>query len=321
MIRTLARVVSALSVFCPAVAGAAGEPIPAASSSAAVEAAPAASPAPAPASDTPKAVPPASAPELAKPAAEQRSDLQSPAQLSTRYSAYSLPAQQWAITTGALGVGDGDLFALLSVGYGLGARVHLNINLAHAGVGLLNLGAGYHFIDTRYFDLGLKTGVWYGHGDWFWIATPVSKKLLSKIDVVKVPIELVASSMPTRWLELDLGVQYNWSKLFGAAPDDESLFTKAQLGLVQFFLRPGVRFFISDNTALEFFTKLPLYSALPLERETVTVPFKDTWWFEGGLRSRLAPGLYGNIRLNYAAISDVLYGARLYPAFEIEVRP
>ena len=249
------------------------------------------------------------------------SDLQSPEQVSTRYSAYSLPARQWGITTGALGVGDGDVFALLAIVYGLGAGVQLNVNLAHAGVGLLNLSAGWHFIDTRYFDLGLRSGLWYGHGEWFWIADPLAKKILAKIDVVKVPIELTASSMPTRWLALDFSSQYNWAKLFGASPDEDSLFSKSQLGMVQFFARPGVRFFISNNTALEFFAKLPFYTALPIGDRGPTLPFKDTWWLEGGLRSRLARGLFGNIRLNYASISDVLYGARLYPAFEVEVRP
>lgn len=249
------------------------------------------------------------------------SDLQSPQQVSTRYSAYTLPANQWGINAGALGVGDGDVFALLSVAYGLPARVQVNMNLAHASVGLLNIGAAWQFIDTRYFDLGLRSGFWYGHGEWFWIADPLAKKLLAKIDLVKVPIELTASSMPTRWLELDLSVQYNWAKVFGAAPDDDSLFTKSQIGMVQFFMRPGMRFFISDNTALELFAKLPLYTALPVGDRNPTVPFKDTWWFEGGLRSRLTRGLYGNVRLNYASISDWLYGARLYPAFEIEVRP
>jgi hypothetical protein len=304
-------------VFAPALAGAASEPTATASPSPAPAVAPAA---PVAVSDSAAAPPSAPAGTPTKPV-KDAGDLQSPEQVSTRYSAYMLPTNQWAITTGALGVGDGDVFALLSVGYGLGARVQLNINLAHAGVGLLNVSAGYQFIDTRYFDLGIRSGVWYGHGDWFWIATPASKKLLSKIDLVKVPIELTASSMPTRWLELDLGVQYNWAKVFGASSDDESLFTKSQVGLVQFFLRPGARFFISNNTALELFVKLPLYTAVPLENQSPTVPFKDTWWFEGGLRSRLAPGLYGNVRLNYAAISDVLYGARLYPAFEVEIRP
>lgn len=267
----------------------------------------------------PPAAVPASAATKADAAAV--SDLQSPAEVNTRYSAYTLPANQWGINAGALGMGDGDVFALLSVAYGLPARVQVNMNLAHAGVGLLNIGAAWHFIDTRYFDLGIRSGVWYGHGEWFWIANPLAKKLLAKIDYVKVPIELTASSMPTRWLELDLSAQYNWAKMFGASSDDDSLFSKSQISTLQFFLRPGMRFFISDNTALELFVKLPLYTAVPVGDRNPTIPFKDTWWFEGGLRSRLARGLYGNVRLNYASISDWLYGARLYPAFEIEVRP
>lgn len=256
-----------------------------------------------------------------KAAAPVSSDLQSPEQVSTRFSAYTLPAHRWGISAGALDVGDGDAFALLSVAYGVGAGVQLNVNLAHVGVGLLNIGAGWHFIDTRYFDLGLKSGFWYGHGEWFWIADPLARKLLAKIDVVKVPVELTASSMVTRWLELDLSLQYSWAKLFGASSDEDSLFTKSQIGLVQFFMRPGMRFFISDNTALELFVKLPFYTEVPIGKRNPTLPFKDTWWLEGGLRSRFARGLYGNIRLYYASISDVLYGARLYPAFEIEVRP
>ena len=248
-------------------------------------------------------------------------DLQSPEHASTRYSAYSLPARHWGINAGALGLGDGDLFLKLAVGYGIGAGVDVNINLAHVGVGLLNLSAGWHFIDTRYFDLGARVGVWYGHGEWFWLANPVATKLLSKIDAIKVPLQLTASSMPTRWLQLDLGAQYNYARLYGSSAGEASIFEKAELGLQQFFLRPGARLFITDRVAFEFFAKLPLYSSLPIGDRNPTVPFKYTWGMEGGLRSRLAPGLFGTVRLNYASISDVLYGARFYPAFEIEVRP
>ena len=248
-------------------------------------------------------------------------DLQSPEQVNTRYSAYSLPARQWSIKTGALGVGDGDVFAQLAVTYGLGARVQLNANLAHIGVGLMNLSAGWHFIDTRYFDLGARVGVWYGHGKWFWIANSVATKLVSKIDVIKIPLELTASSTPTRWLELDFGVQYTYATLFGASVSEGSIFADSELGTEQFFVRPGVRLFITDNTALEVFAKLPVYSALHTDSGRSKVPFERVWAFEGGLRSRLVRGLFGNIRLQYAAISDVLYGARLYPAFDIEFRP
>ncbi len=248
------------------------------------------------------------------------SDLQSPEQVSTRHSAYTLPAKLWSIESGALGIGGGDVVALLGVGYGLGAGFQVNANLAHFAVGMFNLGAGYQFIDTRYFDLGARVGAWYGHGKWYWIATPAAEKLVSKLDVVNVPLELTASSMPTRWLELDFGVAYSYAMIFGSSPSERSPFADNELGLTQFFLRPGVRFFIADHTAFEFSTKLPLYSVLSLENRSPTVPFKSTWAFEGGLRSRLTRGLFGSVRLHYGSAADALYGSRVYPSFEVEYR-
>src|SRR5262249_43585217 len=105
------------------------------------------------------------------------------------------------------------------------------------------------------------------------------------------------------------------------SPSERSAFVDNQIGLLQFFLRPGVRVFVADNTAFELSTKLPLYSAIPLDNKTPTVPFKRTWALEGGLRSRLARGLFGSIRMHYGSISDVLYNSRLYPSFEVEFRP
>jgi len=232
-----------------------------------------------------------------------------------------LPARQWAVSAGALGVGDGDVFALLALTYGLGSGVELNANLAHMGVGLFNLSGNWHFIDTPYFDLGIRLGAWYGHGKWVWIAAPATAELISKIDVVKFPLELTASSTPTRWLEFDFSVHYSYAKMFGSSSVEESLFTDSELGTEQFFVRPGTRLFISDRTAIEVFAKLPAFSRVNMDDRTHSVPFKRTWALEGGLRSRLARGIFGNIRLHYASVSDLLYGARLYPSFELEIRP
>ena len=252
--------------------------------------------------------------------AKAEGDLQSPEQASTRYSAYTLPTHVWSVEAGALGVGGGDVVALMGVTYGLGAGLQVSANLAHFSVGMFNAGAAWQFVDTRYFDLAARAGAWYGHGKWYWIATPAAEKLVSKIDVFSVPLELTASSTPARWVELDLSVSYAYATIFGSSPPRRSAFTDNQLGLQQFSLRPGARFFLADHTALELFTKLPLYSAVPLEGTDPTVPFKRTWALEGGLRSRLARGLFGSVRLHYGSISDVLYGARLYPSFEVELR-
>ena len=252
--------------------------------------------------------------------AKAEGDLQSPEQVSTRHSAYTLPAHVWSLEAGALGVGSGDVVALIGGSYGLGGGVQVGANLAHFTVGLFNASVGYHFLDTRYFDLGARLSAWYGHGDWYWIATPPAKKIVSKIDVLSAPVELTASSTPTRFLEVDLGVVYAYATFFATSPPEQSVFTDNELGLQQFFLRPGVRFFLVDHTALELFTKLPLYSAIPVDGKNPTVPFKRTYTLEGGLRSRLTRGLFGSVRLHYGSISDVLYNARLYPSFEVEFR-
>jgi hypothetical protein len=246
-------------------------------------------------------------------------DLQSPEQVNTRNSAYSLPKGMWSFEAGALGIGGGDVYASLGVGYGFGAGFQATINLAHAGVGLLNATVGWHFLDTRYFDLGARVGFWYGHGKWFWIARGLTQDLVDKVDVIQVPLELTASAPLTRWLELDLSAQYSYSSLFGSGSED-SWFADAQIGMRQFFLQPGARFFISDATALELVAKLPAFSTVPGDRRDINVPFKYTWSMEGGVRSRLSEGLFGTIRLHYGSVADVLYGARLYPSFDLEYR-
>ncbi len=256
-------------------------------------------------------------PAAAEPAAPN--DLQSPEQLSTRYSAYSVPRGMWALDMGAFGISGGDAFAKLGATYGLGAGLEVEVNLAHVGIGLLNFSANWHLIYTRHFDLGVRAGVWYGHGDWFWIVQGAAKSLVSKVDVVSVPITLTASAPLTRWLQLDLGVQYAYGDIFGATSGDSSILEDAQIGLRQLFFRPGARFFISDNTALELFAKLPAFTDVPTNRIETTIPFSKTWTVEGGLRSRLADGLFGSLRLHYGDIADVLYGARLYPSFDLEL--
>jgi hypothetical protein len=312
-----------------ALPAAAQQPTPAAAPPPATEpepapVAPAADPAPADPAPAAAAAPAAPAPApTAAPAAPPASagTLQSPDQLSTRNSAYSVPQGTWAFDAGALGIGGGDVIAALGATYGIGAGFQASVNLAHVSVGLFNASVHWQFIDTRYFALGGGPGIWFGHGSWIWFAQGVTKEILSKLDLVNVPIELTASSLPTTWLELDLTLQYTYSKLLGADSVDRAFFSDAQLDLNQFFVRPGARFFISDNTAFEFFAKLPAYSGVSGDRVDATVPFSKTWTLEAGLRSRLARGLFVSMRTHYAAVADVLYGARLYPSFAIEFRP
>jgi hypothetical protein len=266
--------------------------------------------------------PPHAAPvSSAVPAPEASQHLQDPEEASMRYSAYSLPANTWGFDVGALGIGSGDSLAKLGAAYGFGAGVAVGLNLAHASFGMFNVEGRWHFIDTRHFDLGVRLGFTYGHGEWFWVLGDVARRLLSNIDVVAVPIELTASAPVARFLQLDLGVGYRYAELFGSlGNEDKFFFIESEIGLRQFGIRPGTRWFFWDNTALEIHVLLPAYSAIPREDGELKVPFKDTWSIEFGLRSRFVPGVFGNIRLQYGQVAKTVYGARLYPAFELEFR-
>jgi hypothetical protein len=286
-------------------------------------------PAAAPASAAP-------APAAAKPGAAKPADaLSSPAQVSTRGSAYSLPARTWSFDLGVLGVSSGDAYARLGIGYGIGAGIQVDLNLAHWAVGLFNLNARWQFLDTRYVDLGLGVGFIYGNGDWFWLAT--AEKLASAIDVMALPFSLNASVQAQRWLQFDLGLQYSYAEVWGEIGEKDSLYAEAQLGVRQFLVRPGVRFYISNATSVDFMATLPAHTAAPVEGDVETrlpgilfggtrtagyskLPFSETWKLELGVRSRLATGLFGTMRLHYGQIASRLYGAKIYPSFDVEWR-
>jgi hypothetical protein len=265
----------------------------------------------------------------AAPARAEPADLQSPEQRDTRNSAYSLASGTWAFDVGALGLGGGEAYAKLGAAYGVGGGFELDMNLAHTSIGLLNVSARWHFLDTRYFDLGAAVGLWYGHGAWIWIITGPAKELISKIDVIYLPMVLTASMPFEKWLQADLSLQYSHGEVFGSVTDSDDFLLNGRFGVRQVIVRPSVRFFLSDNTELDLSSDLPPYTAIPHERETAnggrnedydTVRFSETWSLEGALRSRFAPGVFGSIRLHYGEIARGLYGAPLYPSFDVEFR-
>ena len=267
---------------------------------------------------------------IARPAAAEPESLQSPEQRDTRHAAYSLPKGMWAFDVGALGMGVGDAYAKLGAAYGLGSGFELDLNLAHSSVGLMNLSGRFHFVDTRYFDLGALVGIWYGRGEWFWILTGPSKEIISKVDVLHVPVQLTASMPVQNWLQFDLELAYKHGEVFGTLSETDSLYLDAQLGVRQVAVRPGVRFFVSDTTELDVSSNLPPYSAVPTERtgrrsdgrieNYRTVRFSETWSLEAGFRSRFAPGLFGSVRLHYGEVARGLYGAVVNPSFNVEYR-
>lgn len=256
-------------------------------------------------------------------------DLQSVTQRDTRNSAYSLPRGTWGFGAGAFGLGGGDAIAKLGVAYGLGAGVEMQINVAHASVGILNFATFWQFIDTPHFALAARAGIWYGHGEWFWILTEPGEDLVSDIDVLNVPLILAASMPISKQFQFDFDVRYTYANIYGAFTQVGAIFRDPPFGLRQFELRPGVRIFLTDTTELDITANLPLYSSRSYARpegmmadgqDFKKVPFSDTWGAEFGPRSRLMENLFGSVRLHYSAIARGFYGTSLYPSFDVELR-
>lgn len=256
-------------------------------------------------------------------------DLQAPQARDRRNSAYSLPANTWAFGVGVLGIGGGDAYANLNLAYGFGAGIETQINLAHASVGLLNLGAYWQFVDTHHFALAARAAFWYGHGDWIWIAQGPSKSLISNLDAIGIPVLLAASAPVAPWLQFDLDLGYRHGEVFGTVTNDRALFLDAQLGVRQVIVRSGARFFLTKTTEFDISGSLPPYTALPVDTTTRrddersgyrTVSFSEAWSLEFGVRSRFTRSVFGSFRLHYGEVSRTLYGAPLYPSFDIELR-
>jgi hypothetical protein len=262
-------------------------------------------------------------------------DLRSPAQRSTRYSAYSLPKGMWSVEVGALGMGD-ELYGLFGGNYGLGEGFQIGLNLVHYATGLFNINARWNFLDREHLGLGVAVGFDYGHGAWVWVLDPLAQELVQDTDLFAVPISLTASVPLLPWLQFDLPVEYQYAAIFGTLGEGRSFYAEAQIGARQVRFRPGARFFLSKATAFEFGAILPAYTRVPFEGEITaelanqgyersgsgeaSVRFSETWNIEVGLRSSIRPWLFCAIRLDYGPRADVLYGALVYPSFSLEFR-
>lgn len=276
---------------------------------------------------------------LARSAAAQSAaeevDLRSPAQRSTRYSAYSLPKGTWSIEVGALGMGD-ELYGLFGGNYGLGKGFQIGLNLVHYATGLFNINARWNFLDLEHLGLGVALGLDYGHGAWVWVLQPAAQELVKDTDLFALPVSLTASMPLLRWLQIDLPIEYQHAAIFGTLGEGGSFYAEAQIGARQVRFRPGARFFISQDTAFEFGAMLPAYTRVPFEGEIsaelanqgferagsgeASVSFSETWNIEFGLRSSIRPWLFCAFRLDYGPRADVLYGAFVYPSFSLEFR-
>ena len=263
-------------------------------------------------------------------------DFDDPKQRTLRGTAYALDKRQWSTEAELLGVSTDDLFGRIGLGYGFGKGVQLDTNVAHIAVGLLNLDLKWNFLDLPHFGMSASVGVIWGHGEWIWILSGLEQRIVANTEIVVLPLSLWASSHLLEWLQVDLGVRYTHSQVFGDFESDSTL-VDGEIGVRQLSMHPSVRFYILEALELFVGARLPLYSAIPGAGEANTslgegvyggartgtldkLPFSQQFQLQLGARSAMAETTFVTARIHYGKTVQSLYGSAFYPAFGVEHR-
>lgn len=251
-------------------------------------------------------------------------------------TAYTLAPGQFALEVGVLGLGDDEVFSQIGLSYALPFNIEISANLAHAGVGIVNLQTKWNFIDTKHFALAARMGVVWVNGEWVWILPPVNRAAINEIDAVMLPVGVVASAPVTDWFQADLDVGYTHAEVFGEV-DGNRIYADLKLGARQFSLQPSIRFFFLEAAEFYMTAFIAPYTGVPGNAETqvtlmpgvyagaqsggfVTRPIEDTFRLKWGVRSAISKTFFVNFALQWAEAAQTLYGTRLSPAFDIEFR-
>ncbi|HSC89833.1 MAG TPA: hypothetical protein VLC09_21300 [Polyangiaceae bacterium] len=270
----------------------------------------------------------------AAPAAAAERDITSVASRDTAASGYTLPAKTWGFDAGLLGVNSGDAFASLGIRVGLGGGLELGTNVAHAGVGLINLNLGWMFVDSRVLSIAARFEPSYLHGDWMWIVS--AQELVSGLDAWILPVSVTASSFATDWLQFDLRARFVDSEVVGSA-NGESLVFRGQLALRQVSIDPGVRFHVLRRASFYLRARLPLWSSIPgsasaeviLDDGVIAggstsgekqVPFEQAVLCSAGARAMVGEASFLDFSFNFGHATEALYGSVVQPRISWETR-
>lgn len=270
------------------------------------------------------------------PPAEASSGLQAPAQRSTRHTAYGLPAGMWGVDLGMLGATEDEVYGRLAVTRGFRHGIQINCNFLYWSTAILHANARWTFLERPRFAVAAELGILYAHGAWVWVLSDFAQALASDVNLVSVPVSLIASVPVNRWVQFDLTAQYRHGEVFGTLREDKPLTVETQLGVRQLFFRLNAHLYLTSATALELGAKLPAYHGVPIATDTTLdtrsdsygkqrnaykdVAFSDGWNFEVGVRSRLQPWLYATLRIQYGQASKQVYGLPVFPSFGVEFR-
>jgi hypothetical protein len=261
-------------------------------------------------------------------------DFADPAERERKNTAYSLPKGTPAIEVGLLGNGS-DLVGRLGAAYGFGGGVEGSINLLHAGVGILNLGSKWTFLEREHVGLAFQLGFLWGHGSWMWIVSGDTGEVVEGLDLISIPIDFIASVPLVDWFQLDVRGGYQHAEVFGGSSGDTLL--DIRLGVRQVVFGGSARAYIADRLQLFFTATLPAWTAVPGEvdaRVRATegvylgvrtadyqkVPFEELYSLELGVNSAMTRRSYITFSMIYRQGDAEYYGYELHPSLKMEFR-
>lgn len=230
-------------------------------------------------------------------------DFQAPEQRIIDKTAYTLTHRQVRLDAGLVGIGTPDLGVNLGVKYGLGDWFQFGFNLAHAGIGMLNLETKFNLVDQRWWGLGLRVEARWLHGSWLWPLPDSTRKELDGVDMLDIPIGLIASFPLFRWMGLHLEFGYTHAEVFGNLQSDDAAL-EGTAGTRELYLEPTVRFYLWSKVALVLGAHLPLWaraavrtSAEQQAEPDLIVGVNGAAWQD--IAFHVLDGYYGGIELQF----------------------
>lgn len=230
-------------------------------------------------------------------------DFQAPKERITDRSAYTLTHRQMRIDAGLVGIGTPDLGVNVGLSYGLGDWFQVGFNAAHAGIGMLNLTTKFNIVDQPLWGLGLRVEGRWLRGDWLWMLNESTRDQLAGINIVDIPIGLIASFPLFQWMGLHLEFGYKHSEVFGDLNSDSAAL-EGTAGTRELYLEPTARFYLWKKVALVFGAHIPLWaraavraSVEDLVEPDLIVGVNAAAWADVGYD--VLDGYYGGLELQF----------------------
>jgi hypothetical protein len=177
----------------------------------------------------------------------------------THYTAYTVPKRETRIGAGLVGRGVGELGVNFGVTHGVTSRFQVGANVAHAAIGVLNVGIKGTFVDRGRFGLGGSARLLRAQPKNIWLLPEEAREPIADIDLIVIPIKLHSSYPLAPWTSLQLGVGYTHSEIVGPIHTDAALI-EGGLGARVVRVEPGVHFYMGGRVALVMSASLAPYA-------------------------------------------------------------